>query len=305
MTTGFPIPLDVRGWLRGTFASLNAYVSNKLSRIPTLHETSLDMSFVEFLSLVAAPFRLPSDWIVRLDVHYLGGMRHWGRWEIADIGVLVMLRRGTLIERSKIGLLQSKRLYPAEQGYEEDAPIDYMQGFGRLWEPDSTFAKVIAARDFSFSQKCRYKALVVDDTQYNAIKEYEYQYEIPVYYNLYHPLQIPLRQTFPIVPTPRRRTRKNIVGCRVVPSVALRHALRKQAKGYAPSYGDLRYLLDAPFNEPLLQAGWRLEDFIDELLDCRAGYIANDEADEGVRRIFSERGAPISAAIAISISAPG
>lgn len=305
MTTGFPLPLDVREWLRHTFAMLNGHVSSKLSRIPTLHETSLDLSFVEFLSGLSAPFRLPSDWVVRLDVHYLGGMRHWGRWEIADIGILVMLRRGTRVDRSKIGLLQSKRLYPAEQGYEEDQPIDYLRGFGRLWEDDHTFARVVADRVFTFTQKCRYSALMVDDVQYKAIKEYEDKYDIPVYYSLYHPLQIPSKQTFPIAPSSRRRTRKNLVGCRVVPSAALRHALRKREKGYSPSYGDLRFLLESPFDLPDSQAGWRLEAFIDELLDCRAGYIATSQADEGVRRVFAERGAPISAAIAISINAPG
>jgi len=63
-----------------------------------------------------------------MDIHYLGGMRHWGAWEIADIGVIVMLRRRGKVQRSKLGLLQSKRLYPAEQDYEEDQPVDYTDG---------------------------------------------------------------------------------------------------------------------------------------------------------------------------------
>ena len=29
-----------------------------------------------------------------MDTHYLGGPRYWGRWEIADIGILVAFRRG-------------------------------------------------------------------------------------------------------------------------------------------------------------------------------------------------------------------
>ncbi|HEY4100347.1 MAG TPA: hypothetical protein VGM20_05680 [Gemmatimonadales bacterium] len=274
-----------------------------MAHIPTLHETHFDLSLVEHFSNVAAPTVLPSQWVVRMDIHYLGGMHHWGSWEIADIGILFLLRRGGKVRKGKIALLQSKRLYPIEQDFEEDRPIDYQVGFGRLWQSDLSFAKSTEARTFSFSTSARYKALTIDDEQYRAIREYERTHQIPVHYMLYHPTRIPLSQSFPLSPRPYRR-RRNDVGVRVVPAAALRDSLASREKGYSPSYGDLLYLLRSPFDEEQHSAGWRLETFVDELVSCRQGYVTTSPNDDGVRRVFSERGAPISAAIALTVDQP-
>lgn len=85
--------MPVKNWLLSVFAEVNERASRKLSRIPTTHETSLDETVIEQLSQVACPFRFGNDWLVRIDTHYLGGGRHFGRWEIADLGVLVIFRR--------------------------------------------------------------------------------------------------------------------------------------------------------------------------------------------------------------------
>jgi hypothetical protein len=116
------------------------------------------MSFIDRFAGIASPFQFPSGWVVQVSTHYLGGGRHvsdWPplprRWEIADIGILVLFRqRGRLI-RSKVALLQSKRLYPDELEWDEDSPLDYMIGFGRLMQPDDDWADVIAPRPFSFT----------------------------------------------------------------------------------------------------------------------------------------------------------
>jgi len=298
-----PIPKDVRDWLRSTFAECNWRLAHKMAHIPTLHETHFDLSLVEHFSNVTAPIALPSKWVVRMDIHYLGGMRHWGSWEIADIGVLFVLRRGGKVRKGKIALLQSKRLYPLEQDFEEDQPIDYQIGFGRLWQSDLAFSKSTEPRTFSFSKKCRYKALTIDDDQYRAIRDYERKHGLPVHYMLYHPTRIPLSQSFPLTPGTYRR-RRNDIGVRVVPATALRDSLSSREKGYSPSYGDLLYLLKPPFDHVEHSAGWRLEAFVDELIDCREGYLTASPDDEGVRRVFTERGAPISAAIALTIDQP-
>lgn len=299
-----PIPNDVREWIFKVFAECNRRVASKISRIPTVHETSLDLTLIEHLSQVAVPVRLLSDWTVRLDTHFLGGARHWGSWEIADIGVLFLIRRGGEVVRSKVAVLQSKRLYPIEQDFEEDEPISRYRGFGSLWESDETFLRITTPREFHFLQRSRYKALVVSDSQYIAIRDYEDRYGIPVYYLLYHPLRIPSSRRLPL--TDGRSIRGNVkVGCRVVPAEALREALSACERAYTPSYGDLKFRLPTPFDEPEHEVGWRMETFIADLLvQCETGYVATGPYDEGINAVFSERSAPISAAISITIDAP-
>ena len=81
-----------------------------------------------------------SDWTVEISTHYLGGGRHWAdwpewprKWEIADIGFLVQFRQDGKLIRSKVALLQSKRLYADELDLDDDIPYDFMVGFGRLF----------------------------------------------------------------------------------------------------------------------------------------------------------------------------
>jgi hypothetical protein len=156
----YSIPANVKQWIRSVFAKVNRRTSNKLTRIPTTHETSLDLTVIEQISQVASPFRFAGDWLVRVDTHYLGGGRHFGEWEIADLGVLVIFRKEHIVQRTKLGLLQSKRLYPDELMFDdEDQPIDYMIGFGRLLHSDSEFASAIRERTFNFSHDSRFRAL--------------------------------------------------------------------------------------------------------------------------------------------------
>ncbi|MFB9728695.1 hypothetical protein [Haloechinothrix salitolerans] len=260
---------------------------------------------------MAAPVRFPSGWTVEVSTHFLGGGRHFAewpdmprRWEIADIGFLVLFRQGGKLIRSKVALLQSKRLYPDELEWDEDNPVDYVIGFGRLLRPDAEWAAVTAPRTFSFTPQSRYKALMTGVPQYQAIAQYERRNGIPVYYLLYHPWKIPHNVTYPV--TGVAGVGGNCeVGCRVVPARALRTALNSESEGHSPAYDELAYSLAEPFTEVQHRAGWRLEHFVvDLLLECEAGYIADSPTDGGLNYIFSRRGAPISAALAVTIDAP-
>ncbi len=128
MSLLIPLPHDVTRWIRYVFHACNSRVSSKISKIPTIHESSLDLTFIEALSQFHSPFKTASDWVVRIDTHYLGGGRHFGEWEVADIGILVTLRRAGKFVFGKLALLQSKRLYPIEQDFDEDNTIDYIEG---------------------------------------------------------------------------------------------------------------------------------------------------------------------------------
>src|SRR5579872_1321529 len=286
MAPPFPIPADVRTWLLGVFRACNDRVTNLISEVPTMHEVSLDMTFIQHFLGVSAPHQFSSGWTVDLSTHYLGSGRHWAewpdwprRWEIADIGVLVMFRQGGKLIRTKVALLQSKRLYPDELEWDEDSPLDYMVGFGRLFREDDEWRVVTAPRHFGFTEQSRYKALVTGLGQYAAITAYEQQHTIPVYYLLYNPTQIPTTATLPIEPG-RRPARASEVGCRIVPAAQLRNVLAPKAEGSSPAYGDLVDSLPPPFDVQAHRAGWRLEHFVvNLLLDCETGYIAASRTD--------------------------
>ena len=195
------LPPDVVDFLDKVFSEANLRVTRKISRMPSIHETALDLSLIEVLSHYTAPIRFGSGWLVRIDTHYLGGGRHLGSWEVADVGIIVQFRQVGKLVRSKIGLLQSKRLYPTKQEFEEDKPIDYLMGFGRLYEDADSFLQVTHPRTFSFDRSSQYKALVVANRQWNTIHQYEEHHGIPVHYLLYHPLRIPF--TTRVCPAPR------------------------------------------------------------------------------------------------------
>ncbi len=303
----FPIPEAVTGWVRSVFCRVNERKSGKLSRIPTTHETSLDLTVIERISQFASSFRVASDWLVRIDTHYLGGGRHLGEWEIADLGVLIIYRRAGIVQRIKIGLLQSKRLYPDELTVEaEDHPIDYMVGFGRLLHSDSEFKAATKDRSFHFSNHSKYRALEYKSNQYTRVLEYQEQQKVPVHDMLYNPLHIPAEAVIPVAAL-QQQDESCEVGCRIISEDRLDASMRdlKRKKGESPSFSDVLHASSAL--ERGEGGGWRLEHFIvDLLLGCKEGYQGGPDTtrDRGLLRVFGGRTAPIAAAISITVDAP-
>ena len=126
------LPPEVVDWVRDIFRRCNRRITEKLSNNPNLPEESLDLTWIEHFSQFASPVTLARNWAVKVETHYLGGLQHYSRWEIADVGVLLFVRRGGVIESSKVALLQSKRLYPTNNRVREENRIDYETGFARL-----------------------------------------------------------------------------------------------------------------------------------------------------------------------------
>jgi hypothetical protein len=216
----------------------------------------------------------------------------------------VIFRRAGRLIRSKIALLQAKRLYPIEQSFSEDQPRDYQVGFARLFESDESFARVTKPRRFTFTAASAYKALQVSEAQYKAISAYENKFSIPVHYLFYNPLRIPSSVVVPI--SGPAELPASDVGCRIVPAATLRKVLRRKKKGYSPTYGDLANFLPAPFTTAPNTGGWRFEDFVaDLLIECREGYVAENQNDPGLFRVFNLRQGPIAAAVSITFDAPG
>jgi hypothetical protein len=276
-----------------------------LAEMPTTHEATLDFAFVGKAAEFAAPIRFPSEWIVRVDTHFLGGRRHFYSWEIADIGVLMLFRQNGRVMKTKVALLQSKRLYALEEAYDEEQAVDYQIGFARLFSGDARLEAIAAPRLFAFCDDSRYQALKVDDEQYKAIDAYETRQRIPIYYLLYHPPLIPCATEIPRLNTSSDAPRLEI-GARVIPAADLRAKLISRSAGYSPSYAELRGILPVPAAPTTAPPGWLIEEFIADLaIDCKVGHIAEKQSDEGLFRIFNRRSGPIAAAIAVTFDAPG
>lgn len=302
----FSIPPEVIDWIRDVFAAVNDRVSAKVTAFPTTHETSLDMTFIEEVSQHSAPVKFSSDWLVRLETHFLGGGRYWGRWEVADIGVLIAFRRGGVVQQTKIALLQSKRLYPVEaQTATEDHPIDYVVGFSRLLAAEQEYRSGVKARAFSSIEDSRYRALEYGDGQYRAILKYKKDTTIPVHYLLYNPLQLPITVTYPIeAGATKLQVGSERIGARVISAVSLDAQLQQQKlrAGENPAFNQILRSNALSTNPP-----WTLEYFIADLvLSCKEGHVAgvNPMEDEALYTVFNRRSGPISAAIAITIDAP-
>lgn len=297
----FVLPDDVRAWLIDVFGVANHAVASHLTKVPHVYEPSLDTTLISSINPHAHPVTFASDWLVRIDTHFLGGGRHWGRWEIADIGVLIMFRRSGKLLRSKVALLQSKKLYPNEK-VTKNSP-DYI-GFGRLHESDTVFAAAVAPRTFIFKDNSRYKALQINDEQYQAIIDYENLSDIPVFYLLYNPLRVPAEVAMPAV-SGASFDESLAVGCRVLPSYEFRSIVAPIVDGRSPSYGDVCSFKEGTFSLAENKGGWKFEHFVvDLLLGCRQGYIADDQKDKTLANLFGGRSAPIYAAISITVDAP-
>ena len=71
------IPDDVKTYIRTVFRACNAQTAGMLMSMPSTHEETLDTAFIAEAAKFSAPILFPSEWIVRIDTHFLGGRRHW------------------------------------------------------------------------------------------------------------------------------------------------------------------------------------------------------------------------------------
>jgi hypothetical protein len=291
------LPDQIVSWVRSVFAACNTRTTEKLSMSPNAPEESLDLTWIEHLSRFSSPLTLDSGWLVKIETHYLGGMRHFRRWEIADIGILVHLRLGENARRSKVALLQSKRLYPDGTPIREETLVDYEIGFARLADPEDEALSVGFNTEFRFTDGSRYGAIRQASDQVVAIADYEKQVGLKVYYQLYNPWLIPFVQRIPLVDYTESEGTPDL-GVRIVPAALLRRRLSLNSRP-TPLLSDLADIA------PLPAHGWRLEDFIcDELLACREGDRFESIDDARIQQLFNRRSGAIAAAIAITIEAP-
>lgn len=301
------IPDDVVAWFRGVFADANRSVCERLVNLPNVRETSLDDGLIEALIPESAPTLLPSGAIVRMDTHNIGGLRRlggpewdWdrpfrGRWETADIAVLVFVYRGDALIAKKIGLLQSKRLYPENNDVEDEDEIAFRHGMNAFLRRDDQQAAVALHRDFVFDDECVYGAIHAGDRQIKLIDDLNRDFGKAVYYLLYNPHEMPCRVSYPR--RQRIRVTDATAGCRVLDADHVHAALAELSEGASPSYSLLKNFGSG--------SDWPLETWAaDLLLTCQVGEQFDDERDGRVHYFLERRSGPIGAALATSITLP-
>jgi len=72
------IPGELQEWIRFVFKECNAAATQKLANNPNVQEEYPDLSLIDKLTEYSAPVRFDSGWIVELETHFIGGLRHYG-----------------------------------------------------------------------------------------------------------------------------------------------------------------------------------------------------------------------------------
>lgn len=301
------IPEDVVAWFRTVFLQANRSVCERLVNLPNIRETSLDDGLIEALIPESAPTLLPSGAIVRMDTHNIGGLRRLGaphmdwdfpqrrRWETADIAILVFVyRRDTLVAK-KIGLLQSKRLFPSNQDVDDEDEIGFLYGMNAFIRRDGHQAAAALHRTYGFDESCAYSAIQAGDRQVGLIDTLNRDFGKTVYYLLYNPPELPYSVSYPL--QQRVRVQDMPVGNRVLDAYDVHHALSSLNEGQSPTFGQLHSASAA--------RNWPLETWAaDLLLTCQVGQQFDDSNDDRVRYFLERRSGPIGTALAASITLP-
>ena len=296
MTDWPKLPEDVILYFRGAFGEANRQVTELLFNVPNIRETSLDDFLVNSLIPQSPPYRLPSGAVVEMDIHNVGGLRRLGTWETADIAVLVFVFRGTGLVAQKVGLLQSKRLYPLNGDVIDEDPTGFRYGMNAMLRRSSTSPLHSLQRRFEFNEDCLYSAIRAQDRQVQTIDNHNGEFGESLYYLLYTPPVFPLVVSYPV--TERQILTNFDHGCLVFSAASVHRVLDGLEKGASPSHRQIIHLAKTE-DKSRLEA-WAA----DLLLTCKAGQPFGPDKEALVSRMLERRSGPIAAAIAISIALP-
>lgn len=287
------IPIDVIEYVRGVVRYASDEITERLANQPNIRETSLDDALVNAIGRFAAPKRLPSNTIVTIEVHNIGGLRQWHRWELADIAFVVHVSSDGSPVVQKIGLLQCKRLYPENYDVDADDPVGFMYGLNGLLDPPEVAKPPLRRTTYRFSEDSIYGAISQHDEQLKRIHEFHEKFGESVFYLLYHPPEIPFERTLPAVSY--HSIALPPLGPRVVRSSAIGAILEEKSRTErSPSFSEIR--------RSSSDENWRLETWTAELLlRCTVGRQYSKADHELIDRLIQRRTGPIGAAIRINI----
>jgi hypothetical protein len=291
------IPNDVIGYFRDVFAEANRQVTELLFNVPNVRETSLDDCLVNSLIPQSPPRKFPSGAVVEMDIHNIGGLRRLYHWETADIAVLVFIYRESGLIAQKIGLLQSKRLYPLNGEVIDEDPVGFRYGMNAMLRRDPTSPLHKLHRKLEFNEDCFYFSIRSQDDQVRNIENHNKNFGESIYYLLYTPPTFPLTVSYPVAS--RHMLSEFDHGCLVFRASSVHGVLSGLEKGASPSHRQLASSANSADTSRLER--WAA----DLLLTCQVGQPFGSDKKALVSSMLERRSGPIAAAIAISIALPG
>jgi hypothetical protein len=186
------IPKDAVEYFRGAFGEANRVATEHIMNVPNIRETSLDDVLVSALIPFSPPKRLKSGAVVEMDIHNIGGLRRVYHWETADIAILVFIYRGRQMVAQKVGMLQTKRLFPRNNDVLDDDPEGFRYGMNAFLNRDSRSPLAVLTREFVFDETCTYGSLNAGSEQIDTINRLNTQFGESVFYMFYNPSAVPI-----------------------------------------------------------------------------------------------------------------
>ena len=291
------LPGDVVTFFREAFEKANNHVTERLLNVPNIRETSLDDTLIDALIPFSPARRLSSGAVVAMDIHNIGGLRRLGHWETADISVIVFVYRQNHLLAQKIGLLQSKRLYPDNNDVDDDDddPVSFLYGMNLFLTREPRSPLGLLNKQFSFNPQCVYGAIKAHDKQTDSIASMNKRLGEAVYYLFYNPPSMP--QTIINPGAARQQFQANELGCRVYSENDVKAAMDSFKSGRSPTFSEIESSGQA--------SNWRLETWAsDLLLTCKVGQLIDESMSEKIESLLVRLTGPIGASIAISIALP-
>jgi hypothetical protein len=208
---------------------------------------------------------------------------------------IVFIYRGRQMVAQKIGMLQTKRLFPKNNDVLDADPEGFRYGMNAFLNRDARSPLAVLTREFVFDETCVYGSLNAKSHQITLINKLNRQFGESVFYMFYNPSTVPLTVRYPV--NSKRRVTKVQLGCRVFLSKEVHAVLGKLKKGLSPT---LKMIVERCDN-----CNWRLEEWVaDLLLACKLGQQFDDNMRDKITDLLERRSGPIGAAIAVSIALP-
>jgi hypothetical protein len=297
VTTVWPvIPKDAIEYFRAAFAEASRVATERLLNVPNIRETTLDDTLVDALIPFSPPKLLKSGAVVEMDVHNIGGLRRLYHWETADIAILVFIYRGRQMIAQKIGMLQTKRLFPKNNDVLDEDPEGFRYGMNAFLNRDARSPLAVLNRDFVFDETCVYGSLKAGSEQITTINNLNNRFGEAVFYMFYNPATVPVTIKYPV--RAKRQIKSAKLGCRVFRSDEVHGVLAKLQDRRSPTLKQVT-VGGKPSN-------WRLESWVADLvLQCKQGRRFDGNIQDEISMLLERRSGPIGAAIAISIALPG